>query len=296
MSASTEIHKSCPHFPNSKTALYQGADLQKYIKASPRSKLYNLPRDARSRAERASGIAASVSRWLTTPVQLSTRPRVLSQLNYPDCVIIDSKLPYILQRSSPFSLVLSFCLWTCSANRSVLFASHRRFEIYTSGLSAFVRYSSAQRHLTIFGVKQPPSIFHARERAATAAAAAALPNKERTRAPNNPPTCNMAVRRMTVVALTSAARWPRDARSTCTCRRHVSAPSGPITPRFRDGKRVKRHASNATARHRRRVLVKARQDTRRRVPRLVSLPPPCRRSWGYVAARELQRSRLFVIL
>lgn len=49
---------------------------------------------------------------------------------------------------------------------------------------------------------------------------------------------------------------PAASRSACTCRRHVFAPSAPITPRFRDGEPVKRHAINA-ARNSRCVPVKA---------------------------------------
>jgi len=72
----------------------------------------------------------------------------------------------------------------------------RRFEIYASGFS--IPPSSA---ISLPSPKQPPSIFRAHKRAA-AATAAALPNKGRIRAPGEqPPTRNMAGRRMTVVAL-----------------------------------------------------------------------------------------------
>ena len=79
---------------------------------------------------------------------------------------------------------------------------------------AIFRYSfgnplSFKRHLATLAVKQPPSIFRARERAAAAAAATVLPNKGRTRTPRTratPPTYNMAGHRMTVVAPISRAR------------------------------------------------------------------------------------------
>lgn len=50
-------------------------------------------------------------------------------------------------------------------------------------------------------------------------------------------------------------------RTACTCRRHVFAPSAPITPRFRDGERVEHHAFNRAAQNLWRVLVKSCQDS-----------------------------------
>lgn len=50
-------------------------------------------------------------------------------------------------------------------------------------------------------------------------------------------------------------------RTACTCRRHVFAPSAPFTPRFHDGQRVERHATNSAAQNPWRVLVKSCQDS-----------------------------------